>query len=198
MSAPERRHDGARDDEEVGRAVDEEEPEVPPAVAEAGQLGLTAAGVYSTGSCSMRVPVLEARMTISEANSIPVVRKSRRGKDVAADRSHTAVRVADARTEEGVEGPAQDGVPDVAVKEGHRPGLDVVHAIADHQVGAALQLGEEARQVLEIVGEVGVGHQDVGAACRSEAGKVSASVAAPWLVDDPRTGRDRQFVAAVD
>ena len=57
--------------------------------------------------------------------------------------------------------PGQQRVADVAVMPGHRARVDVLHPVADHHVGAALEFGEEVRRLLEVVGQVGVGHQDV-------------------------------------
>ena len=50
------------------------------------------------------------------------------------------------------------------------------------------QLAQEARDLVEVVGEVGVGHHDVGAARRGEPGDVRAAVAASGLVDDVGSG----------
>ena len=104
---------------------------------------------------------LAARITISEANSIPVVRRSSRGSTSRRMRAHPAVGVADAGAEEEVEDAGEDRVADVAVQPRHRAGLDVVHPVADHDLGAVVELGDEARDVVEVVGQVGVGHHDV-------------------------------------
>ncbi len=108
-----------------------------------------------------------ARITISEANSIPVVRRSSAREHVAAQRAHAAVGVVDAGAEEEVEHAGQDRVADVAVQPRHRARLDVVHPVADHEVGAVLAARATKRGiVVEVVGEVGVGHHDVLAAAR--------------------------------
>ena len=60
----------------------------------------------------------------------------------------------------------------------HRAGVDVLHPVADHHVGAGFELGDEPRDLVEVVGQVGVGHHDVAAAGSGEAGQVSAAVAA--------------------
>ena len=104
----------------------------------------------------------------------------------APDRAHAAVRVAHAGAEEEVEDPGEHRVPDVAVEPGHRAGLDALHAVAHHEVGALVELGHEARDVAEVVGEVGVGHHDVVALRGGEAGAVGAAVAAPRLVHHQR------------
>ena len=70
----------------------------------------------------------------------------------------------------------------------HRARLDVVHAVADHHLRAALQRRDEARDLVEVVRQVGVGHHDVAAARGREAGEVGAAVAAPALDDDARAG----------
>ncbi len=136
-------------------------------------------------------------MTISEANSIPVVRRSSRGRRSRAERPHAAVGVVDAGAEQQVQKPGEQRIADVAVQPRHRARLDVLHPVADHHVGAGLQLGQEARDLLEVVGEIGVGHDDVAAPRDGEAGQVGAAVAALGLVDDDRAGGGRQPGAAV-
>ena len=98
------------------------------------------------------------------------------------------MRVLDAGLVEEIEGAGQDRVADVAVEPRHRAGFDVVHPVADHHLCAALEALEEAWDVVEVVGEVGVGHHNVHALCRRETGKVGASVTAPLLVDNPCAG----------
>ena len=60
-----------------------------------------------------------------------------------------------------------------------------------------VELLDEARDLVEVVGEVGVGHDDVLAPGGGEAGQVGAAVAAARLVHDPRAGRARQLGAVV-
>ena len=71
---------------------------------------------------------------------MPVVRRSRRGQHVAAQRAHAAVGVFDARAEEQVQEAREQRVADVAVQPRHRAGLDVVHAVAHHELRAVVQL----------------------------------------------------------
>ena len=85
---------------------------------------------------------------------------------VAAQRAHAAVGVLDAGAEEQVQQAREDRVADVAVQPRHRAGLDVVHAVADHHLRAVLERRDEARDLVEVVGQVGVGHHDVAAAAR--------------------------------
>ena len=136
---------------------------------------------------------LAARITISEANSIPVVRRSSCGSTSRRSARMPQCASLDAGAEEQVEEARQQRVADVAVQPRHRARVDVVHAVADHQVGAVLELGDEARDLVEVVGQVGVGHHDVLAARGREAGEVGAAVAAPRLVDDARAGRRREL-----
>ena len=56
---------------------------------------------------------------------------------------------------------------------------------------------DEARDLVEVVREVGVAHDDVVAAGGGEAGEVGAAVAAARLVDDARAGRGGELGAAV-
>ena len=109
-------------------------------------------------------------------------------KHVAAHGAHAAVRVPHAGAEEDVEDAGQDRVADVAVMPRHRAGLDVVHPVADDELGARVELLDEARDVVEVVGEVGVRHDDVVAGRGSEAGQVGAAVSGTPLAHDPRPG----------
>ena len=92
---------------------------------------------------------------------MPVVRRSRRGSTSRRSArmpqwaSLTPVR------KKRLSRPREDRVADVAVQPRHRARLDVVHAVADHHLGALLERGDEARDLVEVVGEVGVGHHDV-------------------------------------
>ena len=136
-------------------------------------------GWYSIGISRISSRSLAARITISDANSMPVVRRSRRGSAVPAYCAHAAVRVPHAGAEEEVEDAREHRVADVAVQPRHRARLDVVHPVAHHEVGAVLELLDEARDLGEVVREVGVGHHDVarrgrrrsrpGRRCRSRA-----------------------------
>ena len=116
---------------------------------------------------------------------------------LAAEGAHAAVGVAHAGAEEEVEGAREQRVADVAVQPRHRAGLDAVHAVAHDEVGARLELGQEARDLAEVVGQVGVGHHDVAPAGGAEAGHVGVAVAAAALVDDAGAGLDRQCRAVV-
>ncbi len=105
--------------------------------------------------------------------------------------------IAHAGPEEEVEDSRQHGIADVAVQPWHRAGLDVVHAVAHDQLGACLQLRDEARDLAEVVGEIGVGHHDVLAPSGGEARQIGASVAASGLEDDPCAGRLRDLGTAI-
>jgi hypothetical protein len=77
------------------------------------------------------------------------------------------------------------------------PGLDVVHAVAHDELGAVLELLDEAGDVGEVVGQVGVGHDDVLAAGGAEAGQVGGAVAAARLVHDAGAGLGGELGGAV-
>ena len=55
-----------------------------------------------------------------------------------------------------------------------------------------LELAQEARDLIEVVGQVGVGHHDVAAASRREARQIGAPVAALRLEHDVCAGGSRQ------
>jgi len=84
--------------------------------------------------------------------------------------------------EEQVEDPREERVADVAMQPRHRARLDVVHPVAHHQIGTGGQLLDEARNLGEVVGQVGVGHHHVFAASGGQTSQVGAPIAAPGLV----------------
>ena len=110
----------------------------------------------------------------------------------AAHGAHAAMGVAHAGPEEEVERAAQDRVADVAVQPRHRAGLDAIHAVAHHEIGAGIEVLDEVRDLGEVVRQVGVGHHDVAPARRGEARQVGAAVAAPRLVDRRARRRPRR------
>ena len=122
---------------------------------------------------------------------MPVVRRSSRGRTSRRNAAHAAVGVADAGAEEEVQDAGEHRVADVAVQPRHRARVDVVHPVAHDELGARVELLDEARDLVEVVGQVGVGHDDVVAARGGEAGQVGAAVAAARLVHDARAGRRR-------
>ena len=75
--------------------------------------------------------------------------------------------------------------------------MDVVHPVAHDQLGALVELLDEAGDLGEVVGEVGIGHHDVAALSGGEAAQVGASVAALGLVDDVGARRPGQLGAPV-
>ena len=174
--------------EQVRGAVHEQEAQVAPAVLEARQLALAAARVVLDRELAdvevlLRRPDDHLRRELHPGRPQVQARQH-----VAPDAAHPAVRVADARAEEDVEHARQHRVPDVAVQPGHRAGVDVVHPVAHHELGAVLELLDEARDLLEVVRQVGVAHDDVAAARGGEAGEVRAAVAAARLVHHAGAG----------
>ena len=197
MIAPSSEHRGAGDDEQVRRAVDEQEAQVAPAVAPARELRLAAARRVGDRELA-DVELLLRRADDHLGGELHAGRAQvERRQDVAAQAAHAAVRVADARAEEEVQRAAQQRVADVAVDPVHRARLDVVHPVAHDELGAVAQLLDEARDLVEGVRHVGVEHHDVLAARGGEAREVGRAVAAPRLVDDARAGRRGELGAAV-
>ena len=75
--------------------------------------------------------------------------------------------------------------------------MDVVHPVAHDELGAVVEMVDEARDLAEVVREVGVGHDDVAPARGGEARQVGAAVAAARLVHHARAGGRGQLGAAV-
>ncbi len=127
---------------------------------------------------------------------MPTVRRLRTGRTLRRSAripqcaSRMFVRYSD------VEEAGEERVADAA-QPGHRAGLDTVHAIPDDELRAVVELVDEARNLAEVVGEVGVDHDDVVAARSRQSGQIRAPVAAPRLVDDQRAGGARELAAAV-
>ena len=193
----ERGEHGPRQDEEVGRAVHQQEAQVAPPVAEARELRLAAARVV----LDLDLGDLEVLLGGADHHLGGELHPGRAQVElvehVAAQRAHAAVGVAHAGAEEEVEQPGQQRVADVAVQPRHRSRLDVPHAVAHHQLGAGVELADEARDLVEVVGQVGVGHHDVAPARGGEPGEVRAAVAAARLDDHARPGGRRELRAAV-
>ncbi len=121
---------------------------------------------------------------------MPLVRRSRRSRCSAAERAHAAVRVVDAGVEQQVQEAREQRVADVPVHAtASRPGWMSLMRSPITMSAPASQLREEARDLVEVVRQVGVGHQDVAPARRGEPGEVGAAVAAHRFVD--RRGRPR-------
>ena len=93
---------------------------------------------------------------------------------------------------------AEHRVAEIAVQERHGLGADAAaKAIAHHEVGAVAKLGEEARDVRELVAVVGVGHEDVLAARGANAGVEGSAVAADGDGHDARAVVYRDLLRAV-
>jgi hypothetical protein len=75
--------------------------------------------------------------------------------------------------------------------------VDVVHAVAHDELAAGLELLDEAGDVAEVVGQIGVRHDDVLAAGGAEAGQVGGAVPAARLVHDAGAGLGCEFGGAV-
>ena len=105
--------------------------------------------------------------------------------------------VADAGAKEQIEDTREHWVTDVSVQPRHRPGMDVAHAVAHHELGACVKPPDEPRDVVEVIGEVGVGHHDIVAGGRRKSGHVGAAVAPPPLVNDPCASGLGELSAAV-
>ena len=178
------RHQRARQDEEVVGRVDEQEPQVPPSVTDARQLRFAAPGVVLDGELREDQMLLGGADHHLGGELHPGGAQIELGQHVPPQRPHAAVGVVDPGAEEQVEEAGQQRVADVAVMPGHRAGMDVLHPVADHHVGAVLQFRDETGDLVEVVGEVGVRHHDVLPASDDETGRVGAAVAAIGLVDD--------------
>ncbi len=111
--------------------------------------------------------------------------------------AHPAVGVADRRAIEQVQEPREQRVADPARRARHRARLEPAHAVAHHEPRARVELADEPRDLLEVVGQVGVDHHEVlaGRAARSRRGmRCRSRAAAPRR---RRAGGARELGAAV-
>ena len=100
-------------DEERVRAVTEHQAQVPPPVAERARASTRRrAGAAPSAARGRRGSPCAARITISEANSIPVERRSSSRQRVAAQGAQAAVGVADGRRVHEVQEAGEDRVAD--------------------------------------------------------------------------------------
>ena len=169
---------------------------MPPAVAERRELRLAAAYVQRDrllADVEVRPDRADHHLRRElHAGRVEVELRQR----VAADRAQPAVGVADRRSVDEVQEAGEDRVPDAA-RQRHRTRLDVRHPVPHHELGALVELADEVRDLVEVVREVGVDHDDVVAAGGREAGEVRAPVAAARLVHDRRAGGGGELGAAV-
>ena len=124
-------------------AVDQEEAQVPPAVAPGRELGLALSPVVldrelADVQAGLRRP--DHHLGCQLHAGCPQVEP---GKDIAADRAHPAVGISHVGPEERVEQARQHGVADVLVEPGHRPGLDPLHPVPEYEVAPGLELVDE-------------------------------------------------------
>ena len=151
-----------------------------PSVAPGSKVGrrLRPSGERVVGTSVMRRPAREDLTTISQANSIPVVRRLRREDGVAAEGTESAVEVADGNAEEDAADGGENRVAEIAVERRHGSGLDGAgEAVAHDEVVAFVEFWEEARKMFEVVAGVGVGHEDVLAARGLDTGDEGGAVA---------------------
>ena len=177
--------------------MDEQEAQVAPPVAEARELRLAAARVVLDLELADRQVLLRGADHHLGGELHAGGAQIEAWQHVAAQGAHAAVRVVDAGAERMFSNPGQQRVADVAVMPRHRARMDVVHPVADHHVGAVLELAQEVGDLVEVVGEVGVGHHDVRAAGGGEPGQIGAAVAALGFAHDERARGRRQLGAAV-
>ncbi len=168
-----------------------------PAVAEARELGLPLARVVLDRELTDLEMLLGGPDHHLGGELHPRGPQVKPGQHVAPERPHPAMGVVDAGPEQQIQEARQQRVADVAVKPRHRPGVDVLHPVADHHVGAVVELGHEPGDLREVVGEVRVGHQDVAAPRDGESRHVGAPVAPLGLVHDERPRRGGEPGAGV-
>ena len=169
--------------EQPARAEQQHEPQMPPAVAPAAQVRRPRPAVRvehrsaprrSSSACRV------ALMTISLANSIPVVCSSIRSYAALLKPRRPQWKSPTGQWKKSRPMTDQDRIADPAVLPGHRAGHDPApEAVAHHQVVALAQLLDERLDRREVVAVVGVAHDDVSAAGGGDAAD-AARCRSPW------------------
>ena len=116
--------------------------------------------------------------------------------DAPSERAHAAVGVTDVRPVQSVEDAREQRIAQPA-QPGHGAGLQTLHAVPEHELSAVVELLHEARDLAEVVGEIGVDHDDVVALGGREPRQIRAPVATPPLLDDRGAGGSRKLAAPV-
>ncbi len=180
-------HHGSREYEQVVRRVDEQKPEMPPAIAETGELRLASSGVILDRELANHELLLGRADHHLGGELHPGRPEIQHRKHVPAQRPHSAMGVVNTGAKQEIEKARQQRVADIAVMPGHRAPVDVLHPVTDHHVGAGLELGQEPRYFRKVVGQVRVGHHDGAAAGGPQAGQIRRAIPAARLVDDACT-----------
>ena len=160
---------------------------MPPGVAEAVQLRLADAGVVVDRDLAHAQVAPERLEHHLRRELHPRRMEVERLERAPPGGAHAAMGVGDLHTEEEVEKPGEDRVPDVAVEPRHRLAVDrALKPRADHQVVAVSEPLDEGRELAERICAIRVRHHDVLALRVGQAGEVGAAVAGPLLADDSR------------
>ncbi len=178
----------------------QQEAQVPPAIAEAAQVRrpVTAVGVQDDRHLADLLLVqrcldhhLAGELHARRPQVEPFV-------GVLAEGAQAAVGVADGRAEEEVQDAGQDRVADVPVVPGHGAGADAaLEAVAHDQLIAGAEALDERVDGAEVVGIVGVAHDDVLAAGSGNARLQGRAVTALGGMDHPAAGGAGQVLRAV-
>jgi hypothetical protein len=130
-------------------------------------------------------------MTISLANSMPVV-------GLLRERAQPTVRVTDGGVKEDPADARQHRVAQPPVRPGHRARLDPAQEpIADHEVVAFSELGDQRRDRSEVIARIGVTHDDEPSLRRVDAADQRAAVSLSLNVDDPGAELAREQLRTV-
>ena len=127
---------------------------------------------------------------------MPVDCRSSLARRVAAHGAHAAVCVADRCAVKQIEETGEERIPEPR-QQSHRARLHALHAVAHHELRPGVQFRDEARDLREVVRQVGVDHHHVVTGGVLESRQISAPVPAPVLDDDRRARAPRQVGAPV-
>ncbi len=191
------RHEAQAAQEQQGRgnqvepegAHEQEEPQVPPAVAKAAQMRWPVPAIGRQGRRYFADFLFaQARLDHHLAGELHAGRREIQTLvGVLAEATQATMRILDRRAEKEVQDAGKDRVADVAVHPRHGSGQNAsLEAIAHHQLVAPAQLLDKGRQPREVVGIVGVAHDDVLAQGGRDPSLQSATVTLALDVDHAR------------
>jgi hypothetical protein len=178
-------------------AVREDQTDGPPSIAERRELGGAPAWVKLDRNLSDIQALFGGANDHLESEFHAWSAQLEGGQNIAPKRSHTTPRIADGCAEDPIYEPSHYGVSDVSVHPGHCSRIDQL-AVSHNKLCAALQLGQKTWYFAEVIGQIGIGHDDVLPSRCRETRQVSVPVASAGFMYDRRPGRSGKFAAVVN
>ena len=156
--------DKARDDKEMDGRIDEHESDMPPGIPESGQLGNAFARLVRHGDFGDAELFLQGMDHHLAGEFHPGRAQPHEVIGLPAESAQAAMGVRYGPAEQDPQKPGQERVPDMAVGPAHGPGQDRAPETGpDDEIAALAEAIDEPRDLQEIVGVVGIAHDDEAA-----------------------------------